>query len=285
MTSLNLYATRFDQVMTLLESKSSLEHIIIDTPGQIESFTWSSAGQIMTSLLATSFPTHLTYIVDTARCSSPSTFMSNMLYALSMSFRSRLPLQVVLNKSDLADPDTLKAWMSDYDSFSSSLDSHSDTYYDSLTRSLAMGLDEFYTTLEPVGVSAAMGTGIDDYIAKSDDRRKEVRGEGEGERGVSKLNMAEITCYTTSPPPPTPPFSFRAVPVSNALPTTNPPLPHLRFALNRQYFEGYYLDVLARREEQSAKESAVKEKAREDSMRRLEEDIESGKGGGGGEAS
>ena len=219
MTSLNLYATRFDQVMSLLESKSSTSHIIVDTPGQIEAFTWSSAGQIMTELLASSFPTHLTYVVDTVRCAGPSTFMSNMLYALSMSFRSRLPLQVVFNKCDLADASFLKEWMSDYEAFSGALDSASDSYYDSLTRSLGMSLDQFYSSLEPVQASAALGTGIEEYVGASVRRREE-------------------------------------------------------------YFSGYLQDVRARREEQKVKREVVARKAREDSMRRLEEDIEKGKGGG-----
>ena len=75
LTSLNLFATRFDQVINLIEkrveqnveesvsssSSSSSEHktsvsrendkpldyVFIDTPGQIEVFTWSAGGQII----------------------------------------------------------------------------------------------------------------------------------------------------------------------------------------------------------------------------------------------
>ena len=56
-------------------------HIIVDTPGQIEAFTWSASGSIITESLATSFPTVVVYVVDTPRTASPNTFMSNMLYA------------------------------------------------------------------------------------------------------------------------------------------------------------------------------------------------------------
>jgi hypothetical protein len=34
-----------------------LTNIILDTPGQIEIFTWSASGQIVTELFASSFPT------------------------------------------------------------------------------------------------------------------------------------------------------------------------------------------------------------------------------------
>ena len=58
-------------------------------------------------------------------------------------------------------------WMEDYESFQDALDEFMATdqagYYASLTRSLSLVLDEFYTTLQRVGVSAATGDGIDDF--------------------------------------------------------------------------------------------------------------------------
>jgi hypothetical protein len=55
--------------------------VIIDTPGQIEIFTWSASGAIITDAIASSLPTVVAYIVDTPRSVAPATFMSNMLYA------------------------------------------------------------------------------------------------------------------------------------------------------------------------------------------------------------
>jgi len=56
-------------------------YILLDTPGQIEIFTWSASGAIITDTLAASYPTVVAYIIDTPRSTSPATFMSNMLYA------------------------------------------------------------------------------------------------------------------------------------------------------------------------------------------------------------
>lgn len=53
----------------------------MDTPGQIEAFTWSASGAIITESLASTFPTVIVYVVDTPRTASPNTFVSNMLYA------------------------------------------------------------------------------------------------------------------------------------------------------------------------------------------------------------
>ena len=61
-------------------------------------FTWSASGAIITEALASSFATIVVYIIDTARSTSPVTFMSNMLYACSILYKTKLPFIVVLNK-------------------------------------------------------------------------------------------------------------------------------------------------------------------------------------------
>lgn len=167
MTSLNLFCTKFDQVMKILEKRAkTADYILIDTPGQIEAFTWSASGSIMSEALASSFPTVLAFVVDTARCaSSPNTFMSNMLYACSMLYRTKLPLVVVFNKIDVVPHEFCLEWMRDYDAFQDALDQAGAEagYYGSLTRSLSLVLDEFYSQLHTCGVSAATGDGVDEF--------------------------------------------------------------------------------------------------------------------------
>jgi GPN-loop GTPase len=52
MTSLNLFTTKFVGVLELLEKrKGDVQHMIFDTPGQIEVFTWSASGTIITEAL------------------------------------------------------------------------------------------------------------------------------------------------------------------------------------------------------------------------------------------
>lgn len=87
-TSLNLFCTKFPDVVNLIK-KSDKEHkyCVIDTPGQIEVFTWSVSGTIVTESLADSFPTVVIYVIDSVRSASPVTFMSNMLYACSILYR------------------------------------------------------------------------------------------------------------------------------------------------------------------------------------------------------
>lgn len=98
-TALNLFSTKFGKVIDLIETAGK-DHkfCIIDTPGQIEVFTWSASGTIITEALATSFPTIVVYVMDVVRSTNPTTFMSNMLYACSILYKTRLPFIVVLNK-------------------------------------------------------------------------------------------------------------------------------------------------------------------------------------------
>lgn len=98
-TTLNLFSTKFGQVVDLVKKAgTNHKYCVIDTPGQIEVFTWSASGTIITEALATSFPTVVVYVMDIPRSKCPTTFMSNMLYACSILYKSRLPFIVVMNK-------------------------------------------------------------------------------------------------------------------------------------------------------------------------------------------
>jgi hypothetical protein len=83
--------------MQLLEKprEPPLETVLVDTAGQIEIFTWSASGTIITDVLASSLPTVIVYVVDTTRCMNPQTFMSNMMQACSILYKTRLPLVLV----------------------------------------------------------------------------------------------------------------------------------------------------------------------------------------------
>ena len=226
LTSLNLFATKIDQILALLEkragpgfgSKSAqrsgersnsedvekpkesesekgggtssndeqakrIKHILVDTPGQIEVFVWSASGDILLGSLASSFPTVVAYIIDTPRTASTSTFMSNMLYACSILYKTKLPMILVFNKTDVKDAAFAKEWMTDFEAFQAALRREEETgsfggmegggasalgggsgYMGSLLSSMSLMLEEFYNHLDVVGVSAATGHGVDDFF-------------------------------------------------------------------------------------------------------------------------
>ncbi|KAI1841107.1 hypothetical protein JX266_012700 [Neoarthrinium moseri] len=186
LTSLNLFATKVDQIVGLLDKRAApedgkkpIQNILVDTPGQIEVFVWSASGQILLESLASSFPTVIAYIIDTPRTASTSTFMSNMLYACSILYKTKLPMILVFNKADVKDPSFAKDWMTDYDAFSEALQADEASnafggvegegggsgYMSSLLNSMSLMLEEFYTHLSVVGVSSMTGQGVDDFFS------------------------------------------------------------------------------------------------------------------------
>ncbi|KAL3687730.1 hypothetical protein R1sor_014039 [Riccia sorocarpa] len=173
LTSLNLFATKFDEVVGLVEKRApEVDYVLVDTPGQIEIFTWSASGAIITEAFASTFPTVVTYVVDTPRSTSPVTFMSNMLYACGILYKTRLPLMLAFNKTDVTQHEFAVEWMEDFEKFQDAVECDK-SYNANLSRSLCLVLDEFYQNLHNVGVSAVTGAGIENFFQTVDSCGKE----------------------------------------------------------------------------------------------------------------
>jgi GTPase SAR1 family protein len=218
LTSLNLFSTKIDQVIGLLEKRTQpppptkepepstvefmtsggkdkqaapvqqpqVKHILVDTPGQIEVFVWSASGEILLSSLASTFPTVIAYIIDTPRTTSTSTFMSNMLYACSILYKTKLPMILVFNKTDAQDAQFAKDWMTDFEAFQTALRNEEEGgtfggegigggsgYMGSLLNSMSLVLEEFYKHLSVVGVSAMTGDGMDEFFKGVEEKKAE----------------------------------------------------------------------------------------------------------------
>ena len=63
---------------------------------------------------------------------------------------------VVFNKEDTSDKEILIEWMSDYDNLLDALRNKS-TYLSTLSKSMVLSLDEFYSDLKYVWVSSKTG--------------------------------------------------------------------------------------------------------------------------------
>jgi GPN-loop GTPase len=85
--------------------------------------------------------------------------MSNMLYSLSILYKSKIPLLVVFNKTDIIDHQFVVEWMTDFNAFDEAL-TKCDNYLASLSRSMSLVLEEFYQQVPSTGVSAVTGKGF-----------------------------------------------------------------------------------------------------------------------------
>jgi len=164
LTALNLFSTRFDQVLNIVKKKSRIiEFILIDTPGQIEIFTWSASGSIITESFSKNFPALMFYVIDSARTVNPITFVSNILYSCSILYKTRLPLVLILNKIDITSIDFLREWLSDNESFDRTLEDEK-FFAGSFARSLSLAIDVFHKKIPFLNVSAVSGTGSPNII-------------------------------------------------------------------------------------------------------------------------
>jgi GPN-loop GTPase len=145
------------------------------------------------------------YIADTVRCENPNTFTSNMLYSLSILYKSKLPMLVCFNKNDVLDHSFAIEWMKDFDILDKHL-SKVDTYLSSLSRSLSLVLEEFYKNVEACGVSAKTGKGfefmINDKIPKCKEETRRCNVSTRGGHEVMLINrfnkyvVHSIICVT-----------------------------------------------------------------------------------------
>ncbi|KAK4957543.1 hypothetical protein LTR10_005510 [Elasticomyces elasticus] len=173
LTSLNLFATKIDQVMSLLEKrclpqpqpKPIPSYILLDTPGQIEVFVWSASGSILLSSLASSFPT-----------------------VIAILYKTRLPMILVFNKTDVKGEEEAVEWMRDFESFQAALRKEEEEqwsgdggggngqgggYMGSLLNSMSLVLEEFYNALSVVGVSSMTGDGVAAFFEAVEGKREE----------------------------------------------------------------------------------------------------------------
>jgi GPN-loop GTPase len=126
--------------------------------------------------------------------------MSNMLYACSILYKTKLPMIMVFNKTDVKDASFAQRWMTDYDALQEALRLDDESgmfggwegrdadqgeggmavsggsgYMGSLLNSMSMVLEEFYAHLSVVAVSARVGTGMDEFFDAVKEKAEEFK--------------------------------------------------------------------------------------------------------------
>lgn len=92
------------QIISGIETQADytgMDYVLVDFPGSTEMFTWNSSNNFITEAFASKFATVVAYVVNTPRSQSAKTFLSTMLDACSILYKTRLPLILAFNKTDL----------------------------------------------------------------------------------------------------------------------------------------------------------------------------------------
>jgi GPN-loop GTPase len=86
LTALNLFLTQPEDIVNKMQEQAKTQTeqpnlFVVDIPGQIEVFTWSSSSLILMAAIASVMPVRIVYIIDSARSRNPNVFLSNILFA------------------------------------------------------------------------------------------------------------------------------------------------------------------------------------------------------------
>ncbi|MCS4539341.1 MAG: ATP/GTP-binding protein [Thaumarchaeota archaeon] len=96
----DLVASRLAEVQDKIDETNS-DFVVIDTPGQIELFTFRESGPFIAKSLKGESKV-LLYLIDVMAASSPANFISLALLSAAVQLRMNLPQIPVLSKIDLA---------------------------------------------------------------------------------------------------------------------------------------------------------------------------------------
>lgn len=166
MTALNICAAQ-EFPKEVFERRKEYDFCIIDTPGQIEAFTWSASGEILFSKLQALCNNNLTlvFVIDSMKCSRPDILMSSLLYACSVCYRFNAPMIILLNKSDLLEGDHIIKLIKDPLYLQEQCQYIQDTNYSlPLIQTMSFVLEELYKSIPFFKISAFQDETLANFI-------------------------------------------------------------------------------------------------------------------------
>ncbi|MFX0137013.1 MAG: ATP/GTP-binding protein [Candidatus Hodarchaeota archaeon] len=165
--SMDMLCTRIDEVKKEIEEFRP-DHVVIDTPGQIELFAFRSSGNLFVSALDPE-KSVLIYLMDPSICRTPSGFISTLLLGANIQYRFLIPQIQVLSKIDLLPDEEFQkflSWSQDPFKLEESLNKSSKGLKREMSIKLFQTLSELGTMHQLIPVSGINGEGIEELYAE-----------------------------------------------------------------------------------------------------------------------
>ncbi|EPR78778.1 ATP binding protein [Spraguea lophii 42_110] len=157
-TAINLFLLNINAYLNEIDS----QYIIIDTPGQIEAFIWSSGGLVLVdSLKKLGYDLNLLFVMDSRESKRHTVFISNMLFAASLHSRYDIKTYCIFNKIDLVDTSEIE-WMKDSDNFRKDLPE--EDARTPMLSSLSLHFEEFYKDMTTFCISSVTSQGKKEFL-------------------------------------------------------------------------------------------------------------------------
>jgi GTPase SAR1 family protein len=156
----DLMAMNVNKLMEVIDTFRT-DHLLIDTPGQMELFTFRQSSSVIVDALGRE-NTLLAFLSDPQLSMTPNGFVSNMMLCAITQFRFSIPVLNLLSKADIVPPEKLermREWSLDpFTLYSDLLDEGADTQTTlSMEFFKAMENVGMYRELRPVSSTADMG--------------------------------------------------------------------------------------------------------------------------------
>ncbi len=160
--ALNIISHNVESYLSMLR-KVHHDYILVDTPGQMESFIFHEASVRITSWLkSVSKYVYGIFVVDASIIKRPTDYVFTTLMSIAVTLRLGIDIAPVLNKIDLVPNLSLKGdLISDIDKLMLN-ESQDESLYVDLTRELSDVLIKYCKAAEVPKVSATKGIGMED---------------------------------------------------------------------------------------------------------------------------
>ncbi len=165
--SVDMLCARIDEIKDEIEDFRP-DHVVIDTPGQIELFAFRSSGNLFVSSLDPE-KSVIIYLMDPSLCRTPSGYISTLLLGANIQYRFLIPQIQVLSKIDLLTNEELQnflTWSEDHFSLEESVNKNTKGLKREMSIKLFQTLSELGTMHQLIPVSGINGEGVEELYAE-----------------------------------------------------------------------------------------------------------------------